>query len=435
MCLFGLAMMPALPCGSGDADWPLQRRGNCLLDSRLRGNERTEVKATELAERAYFDWNATAPLREAARAALQEALALTGNPSSVHAEGRAARRLVEQAREQVAALVGGRRADVFFTSSGTEANALALSPAIETANEKQPRDRLFISAIEHPSVRTGGRFPRAAVEDLPVDTGGRLDLAALAQAASRASRPLVSLMLANNETGVIQPVAEAAAIVHAANGLLHVDAVQAAGRIACDIGALGADLLTLSAHKIGGSKGLGALVRARDDIHFADPLIRGGGQERGVRAGTENVAGIAAFGAAAAAARVRRAKEAAAMLVLRRRLEAGLKAISPQAVIFGEGAERLPNTTLFTVDGMKAETAVIAFDLEGVAVSSGAACSSGRVQPSHVLAAMGVSPAVASGAVRVSLGWATAEADIDRFLGAWRKLASALSKGQQGRAA
>ena len=258
---------------------------------------------------------------------------------------------------------------------------------------------------------------------------GRLDLPALAEAVGRSSRPLVSLMLANNETGVIQPVAEAAAIVQAAGGLLHVDAIQAVGRIRCDIGEMGADLVTLSAHKIGGPKGVGALVRRSDDIHLAEPLIRGGGQERGFRAGTENVAGIAAFGAAAAAARDARAAEAARMVALRDRLESGLKAISPTAVIFGETAERLANTTLFAVEGMKAETAVIAFDLEGIAVSSGAACSSGKVQPSHVLAAMGASPALLRGAVRVSLGWTTDEADIERFLAAWRKLASALSKG------
>jgi cysteine desulfurase len=234
---------------------------------------------------------------------------------------------------------------------------------------------------------------------------------------------------------VVQPVAEAAAIVHAANGLLHVDAVQAAGRIPCDIGALSADLLTLSAHKIGGSKGAGALVRARDDIHFAEPLVRGGGQERGLHAGTENVAGIAAFGAAAATARWQMAEEAAHMRALRDSLESGLKAISPRAVIFGTEAGRLPNTTLFSVDGMKAETAVIAFDLEGVAVSSGAACSSGKVQPSHVLAAMGVSPALTRGAIRVSLGWTTTKADVEMYLDAWRKLATALSKNPRGIAA
>ena len=386
-------------------------------------------------ERSYLDWNATAPLRPQAQAALSEALALAGNPSSVHAEGRAARRLVERAREEVAGLVGAEPANVFFTSGGTEANMLALTPAIETAHEKRPRERLLISAIEHASVRAGGRFSRDAIAEVPVTTAGRIDHAALRDAVERAPRPLVSLMLANNETGVVQPVAEAAAIVHAAGGLIHVDTVQGPGRLACDIGALGADLLTLSAHKIGGPKGVGALVRASEDIHLPDPLVRGGGQERGLRAGTENVAGIAGFGAAATAARTQLAAEAAHMRALRDLLEAGLKAISPSAVIFAETAERLPNTTLFAVEGMKAETAVIAFDLEGVAVSSGAACSSGKVQPSHVLAAMGVSPALTRGAVRLSVGWATTEADIERLLAAWRKLATALCKGQQGIAA
>src|SRR6202030_55641 len=362
-----------------------------------------------MVERSYFDWNATTPLRPQAAEALREAFSVPGNPSSVHAEGPAARRLVEEAREEVAALVAARPGDVFFTSSGTEANMLALTPAIQTADERQPREKLLISAIEHSSVRAGGRFPRGAVADIAVDADGRVDLAALADALAGTARPLVSIMLANNESGVIQPIAEAAAVVHAAGGLLHVDAVQAAGRIACDIGALGADLLTLSAHKIGGPKGVGALIRARNDIHFADPLIRGGGQERGLRAGTENVAGIAAFGAAASLALAQGANEAAAMLALRNRLEAGLKAIAPQTVIFGENAARLPNTTLFALPGMKAETAVIAFDLEGIAVSSGAACSSGKVQPSHVLAAMGVSPALTQAAVRVSLGWGTTQ--------------------------
>ena len=382
-----------------------------------------------MVERVYLDWNATAPLRREARAALEEALALAGNPSSVHAEGRAARHAVERAREQVAALVAAKPADVFFTSGGTEANTLALTPSIETAAERRPRGRLLISAIEHASVRAGARFAREAIAEIAVDADGRVDLAVLTAAVAEAPRPLVAIMLANNESGVVQPIAEAAAIVHAAGGLLLVDAAQTVGRISCDIGALGADLLTLSAHKIGGPKGVGVLVRARDDIHIADPLIRGGGQERGMRAGTENVAGVAAFGAAAAVAHSERAAEAAQMLALRQELEAGLQAISPQAVIFGATAERLPNTTLFAAPGMKAETAVIAFDLEGVAVSSGAACSSGKVQPSHVLAAMGVSPALVRGAVRVSLGRATTRADVGRFLDAWRKLSVALSKG------
>ena len=384
-----------------------------------------------MSARSYLDWNATAPMREEAKAAFTAAVSRVGNPSSVHAEGRAARALLETAREQVAALVGAQPGNVVFTASGTEANMLALTPAIETADNKGPRSRLFLSAIEHVSVRAGGRFPREGIEELLVRADGRLDLAALAAAIAGTPRPLVSLMLANNETGIVQPVAEAGAIVHAAGGLIHVDAVQAAGRIPCDITALGADLLTLSAHKIGGAKGSGALIRAREDIHFTEPLVRGGGQERGLRAGTENVPGIAAFGAAAAAARVGRAGEAAHMSRLRNELEVGLLAVTPDATVFGhETVERLPNTTLFTVAGVKAETAVIAFDLEGVAVSSGAACSSGKVQPSHVLAAMGVSAPLQRGALRVSLGWNSTEADVEKFLGAWRKLASALSKGR-----
>ncbi len=386
-------------------------------------------------DRSYFDWNATTPLRPEAASAMQAAFLLGGNPSSVHAEGRAARHAVEHAREQVAALVAARPADVFFTSSGTEANMLVLTPAIETRSERQPRGKLLMSAVEHSSVRAGGRFARDAIADLPVDAEGRVDLAALKAAVGGATRPLVSIMLANNETGVLQPVTAAAAIVHDAGGLLHVDAVQAAGRIPVDISALGADFITLSAHKIGGAKGAGALVRRNEDIHIADPLIRGGGQERGMRAGTENVAGVAAFGAAAAAARDSLAAEADRMRSLRDKLEAGLKAIAPQAVVFAAGADRLPNTTLFAADGLKAETAVIAFDLEGIAVSSGAACSSGKVQPSHVLAAMGVSPALLRGAVRISLGWTTTENDVESLLNAWRKLATALSKGRGGMAA
>src|SRR6266705_7144176 len=238
-----------------------------------------------MTERVYLDWNATAPLRDAARAAVAQAGAVVGNPSSVHAEGRAARRLVEDAREQVATLVGAEARNVVFTSGGTEANALALNPAIEVAGDKTPRDRLMVSTIEHPSVHAAGVFRPEAVETIPAAATGVVDMAALAlrlveHAARGATRPLVSIMLANNETGVIQPVAAAAEMVHAAGGLLHVDAVQAAGKIPCDIGTLGADLLTLSAHKFGGPKGTGALIR-RADLHIADPLIKGGGQERG----------------------------------------------------------------------------------------------------------------------------------------------------------
>jgi cysteine desulfurase len=364
----------------------------------------------------YLDCNATATLRPQAQAAVMAALEVTGNPSSVHAAGRAARRIVEGAREQVAALVGAQARDVVFTSGGTEANMLALSPSLG--------DTLLVSAIEHPSVKCGGRF--AAAEEIPVTTDGVVDLAALERMLAGRSRPLVSLMLANNETGVVQPVMEAAALVHAAGGMLHIDAVQGPGRIECSFAALGADLMTLSSHKIGGPQGLGALIK-REGLSL-DALIKGGGQERGARAGTENVAGIAGFGAAAEATRTGWRDEAVRMKVLRDGFEGKIKSISPKATIFGEAVERLPNTTLFSISGMKAETAVIAFDLEGVAVSSGAACSSGKVSPSHVLAAMGIAPELARGAIRVSVGYATTDGGVGTILNAWGKLAESLYK-------
>src|SRR5262245_51866720 len=353
---------------------------------------------------------------------MRAALELTGNASSVHIEGRAARSLIEQACEDVARLVGAESRNVTFTNSATEANVMALTPAIEIGGRREARDRLFVSAVEHPSVLNGGRFPSGQVEELPVTSDGVIDLNALRLALSHSARPLVSVMLANNESGVVQPISEIADIVHAAHGVLHVDAVQGPGRVACGIGVLGADLMSISSHKLGGPQGAGALIR-RGDVHIGDPLIKGGGQERGLRAGTENVAAIAGFGAAAAAARRADVQRLAS---LRDRFEAGLRSLTPQVVIFGEKAPRLSNTSLFTVPGLKAETAIIAFDLNGVAVSSGSACSSGKVQASHVLIAMGVEPAVARGAVRVSLGWSTAEADIDALLTSWNKVLSSL---------
>jgi cysteine desulfurase len=395
------------------------------------------MRSKSMAERVYLDWNATAPLRPEARAAMVAALDLCGNPSSVHGEGRAARRLIEDARAQVAALVGAAPRNVIFTSGGTEANMMALSPTSGPVGDKASCDHLLVSAIEHPSVLAGGRFARPAVECVPATTDGQVDLVALSRrlaALAGTGRPLVSLMLANNETGVVQPISEVARLTHAAGGLLHVDAVQAAGRIPCDINEIGADLLTLSGHKIGAPKGTGALIKRDEALHF-DPLIRGGGQERGARAGTENVAAIAGFGAAAAAAQSGLAAERAHMLALRERLEVGLRAATPAAVVFGTAVERLPNTTLVALPGMKAETAVIALDLDGVAVSSGAACSSGKVQPSHVLAAMGVPPDLARGAIRLSLGWSTTEFEVNRFLDAWIKVSGALLKDTRGIAA
>jgi cysteine desulfurase len=397
------------------------------------------LRAEFVTQRVYLDWNATAPLRPEARAAVLAAQALCGNASSIHAEGRAAHRLIEEAREDVAALVGAEARNVVFTSGGTEANVLALSPATGTRTDRGPRARLLVSAIEHPSVLAGGRFDPAVVERLPVTPQGRLDLLALearlaALAAAGIRGPLVSAMLANNESGIVQPIAEAAAIVHQWEGILHVDAVQAAGRIPFAISDIGADLVTLSGHKIGAPMGAGALVR-RDAAIELSPVLTGGGQERGARAGTQNVTAIAGFGAAAAAVRRDFASETRTMRRLQHRLEAGLKSISPNVIVFGHAVERLPNTTLFAVPDLKGETAVIAFDLKGVAVSSGAACSSGKVQPSHVLEAMGIVPALARGAVRVSLGASTTEPEVDRFLEAWIEVSGALLKGSKGIAA
>ena len=384
-------------------------------------------------DRAYLDWNASAPLRREAQEALTAALTHCGNPSSVHGEGRTARSVVERAREQVAALVGADLRNVVFTSGGTEANTLALTPFIHIGGDKRPFDRLLVSAIEHPSVLCGGRFAPEKVEQIAANPDGTISLVALERRlqALGGERALVSLMAANNETGVIQPIRVAGEIVHRHSGLLHVDAVQAAGRVPLDIAALGADLVTLSAHKLGGAKGAGALIRRDESIHVADPLIRGGGQERGSRAGTENVAAIAAFGAAASAVTAGLAAETSHMAGLRDRLESGLRAMTPEAVIFGADAARLPNTTLFAMPAAKAETLVIAFDLDGIAVSSGSACSSGKVSPSHVLAAMGVASELARGAIRLSTGPATTEADIDRFLIVWQKLEKSLSSGMK----
>jgi cysteine desulfurase len=379
-------------------------------------------------DRVYLDWNATTPLRPEARAAMAAAWDLSGNPSSVHAEGRASRRLVEDARAALAGSVGADARNVIFTSGGTEANSLALTPGLRR-NSGLPINRLIVSAIEHASVLTGGRFPREATGTLRVTRSGVVDLDHLRDMLADGPPALVSVMSANNETGAVQPIAQVAEIVHDAGGLLHVDAVQSIGKTTFNINELKADLTSISAHKIGGPKGVGALV-VSEGLASLDALIRGGGQEQGRRAGTENVAGIAGFGAAAKAAMTSLDGDMALVEALRNRLEIGLRQ-TRGVFVFSDNVPRLPNTALFTVPGLKAETAVIGFDLEGIAVSSGSACSSGKVQPSHVLAAMGFAPEPAKGAVRLSLGWSTTETDIDRCLEAWRKLASALLKGHE----
>jgi cysteine desulfurase len=379
-------------------------------------------------DRVYLDWNATTPLRDEARRAISDALDLPGNASSVHAEGREARKWIESARSAVAKAVGTVPRNIVFTSGGTEANALALAPNLRRGTGPAV-ERLVVSAIEHASVLSGGRFPRELIETVRVTPAGVVDLDHLRQLLGAGPPALASVMLANNETGAIQPIAEVAEIVHAAAGLLHVDAIQAFGKIRFDMGETGADLLTLSAHKIGGPKGVGALVLS-EGVSGLEPLLRGGGQELSRRAGTENVAGIAAFGAAAAAAMAALPAEGGRLRVLQERLEEGLL-MTPGVIVFSDSGQRLPNTTSFTAPGLKAETAVIGFDLAGIAVSSGSACSSGKVQPSHVLEAMGFEPDIAQGAVRLSMGWSTRDADIDRCLEAWRKLAGNLLKDQR----
>jgi cysteine desulfurase len=385
--------------------------------------------------RVYLDYNATAPLRPEARAIMKATFGSVGNASSVHAEGRHARGLIEAARTEVAGLVGADPRRVTFTSGGTEANNTVLTPVWTLNGKPDPIDVLLTAATEHVSVLEGGGFAADQIKQIPVDAEGVLDLTVLkqrlAELAGTEARLMVSVMLANNETGAIQPVAEIARLAHAAGALVHTDAVQAAGRIPIDIAALGVDVLTLSAHKIGGPQGAGAIVRAGDSRSFA-PLTVGGGQEKRLRAGTENVAAIAGFGAAAGAAMADLGKSAVwsrwrdgiAAIV------AGDREVSGKAIIFSQGADRLPQTLCFAVPGLSAETQLIALDLAGVAVSSGSACSSGKVSASHVLAAMGVPASLARCAIRVSLGWDSAESDLDSFATAWRSVLDHVAPGE-----
>jgi cysteine desulfurase len=361
----------------------------------------------------YLDYNATAPIRREALAAAIETMSRVGNPSSVHAAGRVARSVMETAREQVAALIGAPASTVIFTSGGTEANALAVESAVAAGSR-----RLLIGATEHDCIRAPADASDAIVESWPVDASGMADLdwlEARLQAWSPADgRPFAALMMANNETGVIQPVAEAAALLRAAHGWLHVDAVQAAGKIAVDSRALGADTLAIASHKIGGPMGSGALTFGPRAV--LSRRLHGGGQERGRRGGTENLSGIAGFGAAAEAA-LRDLPSVTAHAAWRDRAADRLVA-EAGVTVFGQAAPRLPNTLCFAAPGFSSELQVMALDLEGVMVSAGSACSSGKVKASHVLLAMGAE-ALAGCAIRVSGGWATTAADWDRFADLW----------------
>jgi cysteine desulfurase len=364
----------------------------------------------------YLDYNATAPLRETAFAAMAEVLRAPGNPSSVHRPGRQARRRVEEAREIVATALNAAPAGVVFTSGGTEANNLALTAF--------PGRRILASAVEHPSILKG---KIDAV--VPVDRHGVIDLAALDERLAADDRPaLVALMLANNETGVIQPVAEAAALAHRYGAWVHADAIQAFGKIPVDREALGLDSLSLSAHKIGGPQGIGALVLADSEVDL-QPLLVGGGQERRNRAGTENVAAIVGFGAAVADLGDL-AAEGARLAALRDRFErAALDAVRG-LTIFGRKVGRLPNTSCLALPGVPAQTVLMALDLAGFAVSAGSACSSGKVSPSPVLLAMG-EDRLASSAIRVSLGWASQEAELDSFIGQFISISERLIRDKQ----
>jgi cysteine desulfurase len=371
-----------------------------------------------LERRTYLDWNATAPLRAEARSAMFAALDLVGNPSSVHAEGRAARRLVEDAREKVAALVGAQPREVYFTSGATEANNWVHRRTWRT---------VFYSRLEHPSVVApveAGDGERIAIA---ARRSGEIDLEALerelaVRASALADAPgqaLLTLQTANNETGVVQPLADAVRLAKAHRVLVASDAVQAPGRIPVEFAGSGLAYLTLSAHKLGGPKGIGAVI-ARTDAPLP-PLLTGGGQERRHRAGTENVAAIAGFGAAAAEA-MRDLAEAGRVAQLRDRLEQHVLAVARGAIVIGRGAPRLPNTSCLAVEGRSAETVVTALDLAGIAVSAGSACSSGKVAASPVLAAMGLEPGVARSAIRVSIGTSTTEDDIAAFAAAFEAI-------------
>ncbi|MFA5122500.1 cysteine desulfurase family protein [Zavarzinia sp.] len=361
----------------------------------------------------YLDYNAGAPARPAVVEAMVAALSIGGNPSSVHRAGRLARRAIEEARDAVAALAGAEASEVIFTSGGTEANNLALQGAVLAGTAR----RLLVSAVEHDSVRAGAEGAGVAVAVIPVDREGVVDLEALDRLLGQGDgTALVSVMLANNETGVIQPVAEVARIARAHGALVHCDAVQAAGKTGLDFSSLDVDMMSLSAHKIGGPAGVGALVK-RAGIELR-PLSLGGGQEYGRRPGTENLAGIAGFGAAA-----KLAGEMPELAPLRDRIEREVLAAVPGARVFGAGAARLDNTSCLGLTDVKAETQVMAMDLAGVSIGAGAACSSGKVRPSPVLIAMGEDEATARSAIRISLGWATKVGDVDRFLAAYIEFA------------
>ena len=366
--------------------------------------------------RTYLDYNATAPLRPEAREALLSALHI-GNPSSVHEEGRKARALVEAARRDIAELVISHPETVIFTSGGTEACNLALN--LREA-PKGKIERLLVSAIEHSAVLQAAHESDLPVTEIPVTPAGAVDTAALAKLLEDDAPALVCVMLANNETGVIQPMAEIGRMVKEHGSLLFCDAVQAAGKTPINMIGMGIDALSLSGHKLGAPMGVGALVTGPGVV--VPPMLIGGGQELGRRAGSENISGIAAFAAAAKASKTALG-DFQELAAIRDDMEAELRAIAPDIHIFGASETRLANTSCFALDGLNSETLVMALDLSGIAVSAGSACSSGKVSRSHVLAAMGAQTDISRGVLRVSLGWQTTAADTEKLVNEWSKLA------------
>ena len=386
--------------------------------------------------RAYLDYNASAPLRPASREAMSAAMEVCGNASSVHFEGRTVKAIVERARRQVAALVNANPEGVIFTSGATEAANLGLAPQISSGGVHRDASKLYVLETEHPCVLAGGRFKPDDIVPVPVLSNGLVDTEAfdglLEAHDEEAGAPFLACQLANSETGIIQPVAELAQKVRFKGGYVLCDAVQAVGRIPVDAKALNVDFLILSAHKIGGPSGVGALIKVHDVLDIT-PAIAGGGQEKNRRAGTENVVGIVGFGAAAEEA-LSEAGNIDRIVALRDSLSDRLAPIcaanglsADRLIVFGQDVSRIGNTIMFAVDGLKAETALIAFDLDGVSVSSGSACSSGKVGKSHVLEAMNVQAGHTRGAIRVSLGWNSTEADIEKFCHAFDRITKRLA--------
>lgn len=389
---------------------------DALVAGRLPDSAVVATKREPQPQRVYLDYNATAPMLPEAKAAMIAAFDVTGNPSSVHAEGRKVRGIVETAREQVAALIGAKPSEIVFTSGASEANAWALSQLFDT---------IFVSGIEHDSVLANARHSKANIIDIPAGSDGVAKIEEVARhwltRTDIGKRVAVALQMANNETGVVQPVVELAEFAREHGMFMHTDAVQAAGRIAIDFASLPVTTLAISAHKFGGPEGIGALV-IRDHVDL-EPLIRGGGQERRRRAGTENVAAIAGFGAAAEAARAR-LLAMPKLEAMRDRFETELLRIAPGAVIVGRGAPRLANTSCVAFPGRSAESLLIKLDLAGISISAGAACSSGKVGVSHVLSAMGLDERIAKSAIRVSLGPDTRDDELAALLGALAKITS-----------